>query len=73
MGLGDVKLVGIVGVAIDLAGTAMVVTLAAGSAAAALMLTGWCSSDRTRGLPFAVFLALGVCGACFVRRFWEPG
>ena len=62
-GLGDVKLAGVVGVAIGLAGTAMVVTLATGSAAAAFILTGWYSSGGTRDLPFAVFLAVGASGA----------
>ena len=61
MGLGDVKLAGVLGVYLGAAVIeAMLVAFAAGSAAGAFLLArhGWEARGRT--IPFAPFLALGA-------------
>jgi leader peptidase (prepilin peptidase)/N-methyltransferase len=61
MGLGDVKLAGVLGVYLGAAVIeAMLVAFAAGSAAGVLLITrhGW--QARGRPIPFAPFLALGA-------------
>jgi len=64
MGLGDVKLVAVLGVYLGPAVTeAMLVAFAAGSVAGLVLLArhGW--SARNRTIPFAPFLALGALAA----------
>ncbi len=64
MGLGDVKLAGVLGVYLGPAVTeAMLVAFAAGSVAGLVLLArhGW--SARNRTIPFAPFLALGALAA----------
>ena len=61
MGLGDVKLAGVLGVYLGAwVAEAMVVAFAAGSIAGLVLLArhGW--SARSRTIPFAPFLALGA-------------
>ncbi|MGA9371491.1 MAG: A24 family peptidase [Solirubrobacterales bacterium] len=61
MGLGDVKLAGVLGVYLDArVAEAMMIAFAAGSVAGLILLTrdGW--SARSRTIPFAPFLALGA-------------
>lgn len=61
MGLGDVKLAGVLGVYLGArVAEAMVVAFAAGSLAGLVLLArhGW--SARSRTIPFAPFLALGA-------------
>jgi leader peptidase (prepilin peptidase) / N-methyltransferase len=61
MGLGDVKLVGVLGVYLGArVAEAMVVAFAAGSIAGLALLArhGW--SARSRTIPFAPFLAIGA-------------
>ncbi len=61
MGLGDVKLAGVLGVYLGAAVIeAMVVALAAGSVAGVVLLArhGW--KARSRTIPFAPFLAIGA-------------
>ena len=61
MGLGDVKLAGVLGVYLGTrVAEAMLIGFAAGSAAGLLLLArhGW--SARSRTIPFAPFLAIGA-------------
>ena len=61
MGLGDVKLAGVLGVYLGArVAEAMLIAFAAGSAAGLLLLArhGW--SARSRTIPFAPFLAIGA-------------
>jgi leader peptidase (prepilin peptidase) / N-methyltransferase len=61
MGLGDVKLVGVLGVYLGgrVAG-ALLIAFAAGSAAGLLLLARHGLSARSRTIPFAPFLAFGA-------------
>jgi leader peptidase (prepilin peptidase)/N-methyltransferase len=64
MGLGDVKLAGVLGIYLGArVAEAMVVAFAAGSIAGLVLLArhGW--SARRRTIPFAPFLAIGVLAA----------
>jgi leader peptidase (prepilin peptidase) / N-methyltransferase len=68
MGLGDVKLGGVLGVYLGAAVIgAMLVAFAAGSVAGLVLLArnGWQARDRT--IPFAPFLALGALVAVATR------
>ena len=68
MGLGDVKLAGVLGVYLGVAVVeAMVIAFAAGSVAGLVLLArhGWATRRRT--IPFAPFLALGTLVAAAAR------
>jgi leader peptidase (prepilin peptidase) / N-methyltransferase len=68
MGLGDVKLAGVIGVYLGGAViVAMVVAFAAGSAVGILLIArhGWAA--RSRAIPFAPCLALGALAAVVLR------
>jgi leader peptidase (prepilin peptidase)/N-methyltransferase len=68
MGLGDVKLAGVIGVYLGMAVVeAMVVAFAAGSVVGLALIArhGW--SARTRTIPFAPCLALGALAAVALR------
>jgi leader peptidase (prepilin peptidase)/N-methyltransferase len=61
MGLGDVKLAGVLGVYLGPAvAEAMLVAFAAGSVAGLILLARHGPSARSRTIPFAPFLALGA-------------
>jgi leader peptidase (prepilin peptidase) / N-methyltransferase len=68
MGLGDVKLAGVLGFYLGARiAEAMVVAFAAGSLAGLVLLArhGWAA--RTRTIPFAPFLAIGVLAALLAQ------
>jgi leader peptidase (prepilin peptidase) / N-methyltransferase len=61
MGLGDVKLAGVLGVYLGVrVAEAMVVAFAAGSIAGLVLLARYGWSARSRTIPFAPFLAIGA-------------
>jgi leader peptidase (prepilin peptidase)/N-methyltransferase len=61
MGLGDVKLAGVLGVYLGArVAEAMLVAFAAGSAAGLLLLARHGRAARSRKIPFAPFLAIGA-------------
>ena len=66
VGLGDIKLMGVVGMGAGMAGTLMVIGLAV---AFAMPMVLWTKrgNDDCRRLPFAPFLALGVVAWLAVR------
>ncbi len=69
MGLGDVKLAGVLGVYLGAAVIeAMIVAFAAGSAVGLALIArhGWAARGRT--IPFAPFLALGALVAMALAR-----
>jgi leader peptidase (prepilin peptidase)/N-methyltransferase len=68
MGLGDVKLAGVLGVYLGGAvAAAVLVAFAAGSAAGLVLLVRHGLSARSRTIPFAPFLALGALVALAAR------
>ena len=71
VGLGDIKLVGVLGVSAGISGIVVVVGLAV---AAATPVVLWASrkGGHFRPLPFAPFLAMGVVG-CMAVRFAAGG
>ena len=66
VGLGDIKLVGVVGMSAGLASTLVILGLAVATATPVVL---WAGRERRccRQLPFAPFLALGVAGCVVVR------
>ena len=66
VGLGDIKLVGVMGLSAGMAGTLVVVGIAVG-AATPVFVWGARSGRRCRVLPFSPFLATGVAGCVALR------
>jgi len=71
VGLGDVKLIGVLGLGAGMAGIVVVVGLAVAVATPIVLWAGPKEGDL-RPLPFAPFLAVGVLG-CAVLRFASGG
>lgn len=71
VGLGDVKLIGVLGLGAGMAGIVVVVGLAVAVATPIVLWAGAKEGDL-RPLPFAPFLAVGVLG-CVAVRFASGG
>ena len=71
VGLGDVKLIGVLGLGAGMAGIVVVVGLAVAVATPIVLWAGPKEGDL-RPLPFAPFLAVGVLG-CVAVRFTSGG
>jgi leader peptidase (prepilin peptidase)/N-methyltransferase len=80
MGLGDVKMLGMIGAFLGPAGVLVTVLLASlAGRAVGLMLIAFGGGDRKMRLPFGVFLSLGGIATLFVgetlirtyRSFWS--
>ena len=66
IGLGDIKLVGVLGVSAGMAGIMIVIGIAVAAATPAA-LWNRCEEPNRRQLPFAPFLALGIAGCLAVH------
>ncbi len=66
VGLGDIKLVGVLGLSAGMAGIIVVLAVAVAAATPVVLWVGR-GSRRCRQLPFAPFLATGVVGSMAVR------
>ncbi len=66
VGLGDIKLVGVLGLSAGMAGIIVVLAVAVAAATPVVLWVGR-GSRRCRQLPLAPFLATGVVGSMAVR------